>query len=190
MAESIIEIKNVTKMYGSTRGIVDITLDVPKGSIFGFLGPNGAGKTTTISMLVDLIKPTKGKISIFGLDSEADSYKIRQKMGFLGSDMALDGTLTGWQQVEYFGHLRGSFDKPYISELAKKLDCDLTRKIKTLSRGNRQKVGLITALMHKPELLVFDEPTSGLDPLVQDEFNQIIFEHKNQVKQYLFRRTF
>ena len=182
MADSVIKLKNVTKMYGKSRGVIDLNFEVPKGSIFGFLGPNGAGKTTTISMLVDLIHPTKGHISIFGLDAKKDSYKVRQRIGFLGGDMALDESLTGWQQVEYFGHLRHNFDKEYIKELSQKLDCELDRKIRTLLRGNRQKVGLITALMHKPELLVLDEPTSGLDPLVQDEFNQIIFERKKEGK--------
>jgi ABC-2 type transport system ATP-binding protein len=182
MSEFVIELNNVTKMYGKSRGILDVDLKVPKGSIFGFLGPNGAGKTTTISMLIDLIHPTKGQIRLFGLDSVKDSYKIRKKVGFLGGDMALDEPFTGWQQLEYFGYLRGHYDKKYIEELAGKLDCDLTRKIKTLSRGNRQKVGLISALMHKPELLILDEPTSGLDPLVQDQFNQIVLDYRKQGK--------
>jgi ABC-2 type transport system ATP-binding protein len=182
MSDFIIELNNVTKMYGKSRGILDVDLKVPRGSIFGFLGPNGAGKTTTISMLIDLIHPTKGQIKLFGLDSVKDSCKIRKKVGFLGGDMALDEPFTGWQQLEYFGHLRGYYDENYIEELANKLDCDLNRKIKTLSRGNRQKVGLISALMHKPELLILDEPTSGLDPLVQDQFNQIVLDYRKQGK--------
>lgn len=182
MASTVIDIKNVTKMYGRSRGVIDIDLTVPAGSIFGFLGPNGAGKTTTISMLIDLIHPTRGKIKIFGFDAKNDSYAIRQRIGFLGGDMTLDESLTGWQQLEYFGRLRKKFDKKYITSLANKLDCDLNRKIRTLSRGNRQKVGLISALMHKPELLILDEPTSGLDPLIQDQFNQIIMEYKKQGK--------
>jgi ABC-2 type transport system ATP-binding protein len=182
MSSSVIEIKNVTKMYGKDRGVLDISLDVPKGSVYGFLGPNGAGKTTTISMLVDLIHPTKGKINIFGLDAKDESLKIRKRMGFLGGDMMLDGGLTGWQQLEHFGRLRGNFDKKYIKLLAEKFDCDLNRKIKTLSRGNRQKVGLISSLMHKPELLIYDEPTSGLDPLIQDEFNEIINDYRKAGK--------
>jgi ABC-2 type transport system ATP-binding protein len=182
MTKPIIELKKVTKMYGKERGVLDISLDIPKGSVYGFLGPNGAGKTTTISMLIDLIHPTKGDIKIFGLDAQKNSLKIRQKLGFLGGDMALDESLTGLQQLEYFGHIHKNFDKKYIRELAGKLNCDLSRKIKSLSRGNRQKVGLISALMHKPELLILDEPTSGLDPLIQDEFNSIINEHKKQGK--------
>jgi ABC-2 type transport system ATP-binding protein len=173
-----IELKNVTKMYGSSRGVEDVTLVVPVGSVFGFLGPNGAGKTTTISMLIDLIRPTKGEIEVLGLNVKTHSKEIRAKVGYLAGDMALDASLNGWQQLEYLGNLRGGFNKAYVSELAKRLECDLSRKFKHLSRGNRQKVGLIAALMHEPELLIFDEPTSGLDPLTQAEFNKIILEHK------------
>jgi ABC-2 type transport system ATP-binding protein len=180
MSKPVIELKNVTKMYGKSRGVLDVSLEVPKGSVFGFLGPNGAGKTTTISMLIDLIHSTNGQISIFGMDAKKDSLKIRQKLGFLGGDMTLDDSLTGWQQLEYFGNLRGNFNKKYVTELAQRFSCELDRKIRTLSRGNKQKVGLIGALMHKPELLILDEPTSGLDPLIQDQFNQIIIEHRKQ----------
>lgn len=174
----IINLTNLTKNYGKSRGITDITLSVNEGEIFGFLGPNGAGKSTTINMLVNLTAPTSGKIEIFGKDSLKHGKAIRKEIGYLASDMALDGHLTGYQQLEYFGHLRKELDKDYINKLAKRLDCNLNRKIKTLSRGNRQKVGLITALAHKPKLLILDEPTSGLDPLIQAEFNKIILEHK------------
>ena len=179
-SKNIIELNHVTKKYGSTYGVRDISLKVPKGTVFGFLGPNGAGKSTTINMLVDFIRPTEGKVKIFGMDSVEDSQKIRQKIGFLAGDFALDKGLTGWQQLEYFGNLRGKYDKNYVKELADRLDCNLNRKFKHLSRGNKQKVGLIAALMHKPELLIFDEPTSGLDPLIQAEFNKIIVEQKRQ----------
>ncbi len=175
---NVIEIKNLTKTYGKARGVSGINLDIPAGTIFGFLGPNGAGKSTTISLLVNLIKPTSGTIRVFGKESVTNGLEIRRRVGYLTSDMVMDGHLTGWQQLEYFGRLRGNTDKAYVHELAGRLDCNLDRKQKTLSRGNRQKVGLIAALMHKPELLVLDEPTSGLDPLVQAEFNKIIFEHK------------
>lgn len=159
-----------------------MSLSVEKGKVFGFLGPNGAGKSTTINMMVNLIHPTRGAITIFGLDSVKDSLAIRRRIGFLAGDFVLDGGLTGWQQLEYFGNLRGNFDKKYIRELAQRLDFKLTRKFKTLSRGNKQKLGLISALMHKPELLVLDEPTSGLDPLIQAEFNQIILDYKRAGK--------
>lgn len=174
---SVIQLDHVTKTYGKIRGVVDLNLEVAEGQVTGFLGPNGAGKTTTISMLMDLIRPTSGTVSIFGMDAQKQGVEIRRRIGFLAGDFALDKDLNGWQQLEYYGNLRGSFDKQYIAELAERLECDLTKRFKNLSRGNRQKVGLISALMHKPELLIFDEPTSGLDPLMQAEFNKIIAEH-------------
>ena len=179
-AKNVIELKHVTKKYGSTYGVRDISLKVPKGTVFGFLGPNGAGKSTTINMLVDFIRPTEGEVKLFGMDSVSDSLKIRERIGFLAGDFALDKGLTGWQQLEYYGNLRGKYDKEYVTELAERLDCNLSRKFKHLSRGNKQKVGLIAALMHQPELLIFDEPTSGLDPLIQAEFNKIILEQSKR----------
>jgi len=177
-AKTAINLRGVTKNYGTKRGITDVSLSVKAGEIFGFLGPNGAGKTTTISLMIDLIRPSKGKISIFGFDSIDDSLEIRRRVGFLAGDIALDKGLTGWQQLEYFGNIRGSFNKKYVKELASRLDCNLNRKFKTLSRGNKQKVGLIAALMHDPDLLILDEPTSGLDPLVQSSFNKIVLERQ------------
>lgn len=180
--DTVLRLDDVTKLYGKTVGVKNVSLSVETGSIFGFLGPNGAGKSTTINMLVDLIRPTSGSIKIFGLDSVNDSLEIRRRIGFLAGDIALDRGLTGWQQLEFFGHLRGEFDKKYIRELAERLDCRLDRKFHALSRGNKQKVGLIAALMHKPELLILDEPTSGLDPLMQAAFNEIIAEYRQQGK--------
>lgn len=180
----VIELKQLTKRYPGSPvdALHDVTLTVGAGQIFGFLGPNGAGKTTTISMMVNLMRPTSGTIKLFGQDTQLSGLENRARIGFLAGDMALDKGLTGWQQLEYFGNLRGSFDKAYVRELAKRLDCDLKRKIKTLSRGNRQKVGLISALMHQPDLLILDEPTSGLDPLIQAEFNKIILDHQRAGK--------
>lgn len=180
---AVIELTNLTKTYGgNSRGVSDISLAIEEGSVFGFLGPNGAGKTTTISMLVDLIRPTNGSVKIFGLESQKDGVEIRKRIGFLAGDFALDESLTGRQQLEYFGSLRGGVDSKRIIELAKRFDCNLNRPIQNLSRGNRQKVGLISALMHDPELLIFDEPTSGLDPLMQAEFNEVIREHQKAGK--------
>lgn len=175
---TVIKLSNLTKSYGNSRGIKELNLTIPRGTIYGFLGPNGAGKTTTMSILVDLLRPTHGTAEIFGKNTQTDGVHIRKKIGFLSGDMELDGSLTGKQQLEYFGDLRGSYDAAYVQELAEKLDSDLSKKIKTLSRGNKQKIGLISALMHKPELLLLDEPTSGLDPLIQEQFNAIIREHK------------
>ncbi|HSX46977.1 MAG TPA: ABC transporter ATP-binding protein [Patescibacteria group bacterium] len=179
---SAIELTNLTKNYGKSRGVIDVSLKVETGMVMGFLGPNGAGKSTTINMLVDLIRPTSGQIKLLGLDSRRDSVAIRRRVGFLAGDFALDMELTAWQQLEYFGNLHGRFNRVYVQQLAKRLDCDLGRKFKSLSRGNRQKVGLISALMHEPELLIFDEPTSGLDPLMQAEFNKIMMECRAQGK--------
>lgn len=182
MPKPVVNFKKVTKSYGKSRGIANVSLEVMPGEVFGFLGPNGAGKTTSISLMMDLIRPTSGSIKIFDLDSMADSLKIRRRIGFLMDDMALDKGLTGWQQLEYFGRLRGDFNQDRVRQLAKRLNCKLNVKFKNLSRGNRQKVGLISALMHDPELLILDEPTSGLDPLIQAEFNKIILEHKAKGK--------
>jgi ABC-2 type transport system ATP-binding protein len=175
---AVIKLQNLTKSYGASRGIADVSIEVQKGTIFGFLGPNGAGKTTTISILVDLLRPTSGTAEIFGKNSTEHGVEIRRQIGYLAGDMELDGSLTGRQQLEYFGAIRGMYDEKYVNELAKKLESDLSKKIKQLSRGNKQKIGLISALMHKPKLLILDEPTSGLDPLIQEQFNAIILEHK------------
>lgn len=174
----VLNLDRLTKRYGQYRGIENVSLRVEQGSVFGFLGPNGAGKTTTISTVIGLLKPTSGEVKLFGKDNVEYATENRSKIGYLAGDMALDGALTGWQELEYFGNLRGQFNKDYVMELSDRLQADLTRKIKTLSRGNRQKIGLISALMHKPNLLILDEPTSGLDPLVQAQFNEIILEHK------------
>lgn len=178
--QTVVRLKNVTKTYGSARGVSNLSLEVKKGEVFGFLGPNGAGKSTTIQLLIDLLRPSEGSIQIFGMDSIKDSLAIRRRVGFLAGDMALDKRLNGWQQLEYYGRLHGVFNKAHISELAERLNCDLSRRFNNLSRGNKQKVGLIAALMHQPELLILDEPTSGLDPLIQAEFNKIIIEEQKR----------
>lgn len=174
----VLKLEGLTKTFGSSRGVSELNLEVEEGSIVGFLGPNGAGKSTTINMLMGYTKPTSGHAIVFDKNAWRDSVAIRADIGFLASDMALDASLTGEQILAYYGELRGNHPKAYIRELAKRLDCNLQRKIKTLSRGNKQKVALIAALMHKPKLLLLDEPTSGLDPLIQSEFNKIILEHK------------
>lgn len=179
-AAPIIEIINLSKRYpgASVDSLHNTSLKVYPGQVFGFLGPNGAGKSTTINMLINLIRPTSGTIKIFGKDSATDGLAIRKQTGYLTGDMALDGALTGRQQLAYISHLCKKSNQAYVDNLARRLDCDLSKKIKDLSRGNKQKVGLIAALMHQPDLLIFDEPTSGLDPLIQIEFGKIILEHK------------
>jgi ABC-2 type transport system ATP-binding protein len=175
---TVLEFQNLTKSFGTNRGVSELSAKIDEGSVVGFLGPNGAGKSTTINMLVGFTKPTSGSATIFDKDVTKESLQIRKDIGFLTSDTSLDGGLTGWQQLEYFSYIHGNYNKPYIRDLANRLNADLTRKIKTLSRGNKQKIALIAALMHQPKLLLLDEPTSGLDPLMQSEFNKIILEHK------------
>ncbi|HET7629748.1 MAG TPA: ABC transporter ATP-binding protein [Candidatus Saccharimonadales bacterium] len=179
---SALKLDHVSKAYGRSRGIKDVSLEVKAGEIFGFLGPNGAGKSTTINTVLDLLKPDTGTIQLFGLDHHKDLKQVHQNIGYLSGDMETDPTLTGRQYLNFAANLRGGVDKSRIDELAKRLKCDLNRKIKHLSRGNRQKIGLVAALMHDPDLLILDEPTSGLDPLIQNEFNQIIKEHQAEGK--------
>jgi ABC-2 type transport system ATP-binding protein len=175
-SNSIISLDHVTKKYGTARGITDITLDIQKGEVFGFLGPNGAGKTTTIRVLLDLIRPTSGHASIFGLDTQKDTIKIKKRVGYLPGEFALYPNLTGGQICLYFANLRGGLPWENITKIAKRMDVDLGKKFRQYSRGNKQKIGIILAFMHKPELLILDEPTSGLDPLIQIEFYNMLKE--------------
>ncbi len=171
-----IQARNLTKRYGQVRGVTGLNLEVREGEVFGFLGPNGAGKTTTIRMFLNLIKPTAGEVSLLGLDSQRDSLEIRKHTGYLPGEFSLYPGLTGAKTLEYFANLRGGVEWSRIKSLADRLELDLNRKFRQYSRGNKQKVGIIQALMHRPRLLVLDEPTSGLDPLNQQEFYKMIEE--------------
>jgi ABC-2 type transport system ATP-binding protein len=144
--------------------------------VFGFLGPNGAGKTTTIRLLLDLIRPTSGTLSIFGLDSRRDSLAIRRRVGYVPGDLRLYDRLTGHELLTFFANLRGLDGLGDGVALAERLDLELDRPLRSLSSGNRQKTGLVQAFMHRPELLVLDEPTTGLDPLVQQTFHELVRE--------------
>jgi ABC-2 type transport system ATP-binding protein len=166
----------LTKSYGRHRGIVDLDLAVQPGEVFGYLGPNGAGKTTTIRLLLDYIRPTRGSVSVLGLASHERSRDIRRRVGYLPGDLRLYNSLSGTELISYFASLRGGVAQARVDELARRLDCDLSREIRTLSSGNRQKVGLIQAFMSDPELLILDEPTNGLDPLVQQTFYDLVRE--------------
>ncbi len=176
MADVVLRTEALTKFYGRDRGIVDVDVEIRPGEVFGFLGPNGAGKTTTIRLLLDLIRPTSGRAILFGLDGHRDSLAIRRRVGYLPGELRLYDSLSGRELLDYFGHLRGRPARGFDTELAERLDCDLTREIKTLSHGNRQKLGLIQALMSRPEFLILDEPTLGLDPLIQHEFFRLLDE--------------
>jgi ABC-2 type transport system ATP-binding protein len=175
---AIIETEKLTKFYGPHRGIVDVDLAVNEGEIFGFLGPNGAGKTTTIRTVLDLIRPTSGRALVFGIESSADPVAIHRRVGYIPGEFTLYDRLTGAQTIEYFANLRGRVDPTYQQDLIDRFDLDTSRRFKEYSKGNKQKVGLIIALQHRPELLILDEPTSGLDPLVQQTFFEVMREAK------------
>jgi ABC-2 type transport system ATP-binding protein len=173
---SIISVNNLTKRYGSSRGIEDVTFEVAEGEVFGFLGPNGAGKTTTIRTLMALLRADAGIAQIAGLDCWEQSVEIKRLVGYLPGELSLDPNLTGGQILEYFGHLRGGIDQAYLKQLIARLDVDPTRKFRQYSSGNKRKIGIIQAFMHRPRLLILDEPTSGLDPLNQQEFDRMVKE--------------
>lgn len=172
----VINIKGLTKHYGSVEALTDLNLEVYQGEIFGYLGPNGAGKTTTIRTLLDLIRPTSGSATILGLDAQAESVKVHERIGNLPGELALYDRMTGWELIGYLGDLRGGVDKTYVEQLAARLEMDMARKIKECSSGMKRKLGLIQAMMHKPDLLILDEPTGGLDPLVQQTFHELMRE--------------
>jgi ABC-2 type transport system ATP-binding protein len=177
--EVAIQTDKLTKNYGTSRGVIDLDLTINKGEVFGFLGPNGAGKTTTIRMLMGLIKPTGGGAKVNSLDIVNDSVEIRKQVGYLPGEFQLYPNLTGAKTLQYFANLRGMDSKlawERISKLAGRLELDLTKKFKQYSRGNKQKVGIVQAFMHKPGLLILDEPTGGLDPLNQQEFYKLVKE--------------
>ena len=171
---NVIETERLTKSYGSHRGIIDVDLVVQEGEVFGFLGPNGAGKTTTIRTFLDLIRPTSGRARVFGIESSADPVAIHRRVGYIPGEFTLYDRLTGGQTIEYFANLRGGVDPAYGAELIARLDLDPSRRYKEYSKGNKQKVGIVIALQHRPDLLVLDEPTSGLDPLVQQSFFELV----------------
>ena len=178
--DPVIRTEKLTKAYGSHRGIIDIDLEVTEGEAFGFLGPNGAGKTTTIRTLLDHIRPTSGRATLFGIETTVDPVGIHRRIGYLPGEFALYDKLTGGQTIEYFANLRGGVDATYQKQLLQRLDLDPSRKFKEYSKGNKQKVGLVVALQHSPDLLMLNEPTSGLDPLVQQTFYELIREAKTE----------
>src|SRR6476660_8908585 len=173
---AIIEVEGLTKSYGSKRGIADVSFEVDEGEVFGFLGPNGAGKTTTIRLLRALRHGDAGTARIAGFDCWKQSIDIKRIVGYMPGEPALDPNLTGGQTLEYFAHLRGGVDQAYLKQLVQRFDLDTSRKFRQYSTGNKRKVVLIQAFMHRPSLLILDEPTSGLDPLNQHEFDRMVNE--------------
>ncbi len=174
--DPVIDIRGLTKDYGAHRALFGLDLSVRAGEVFGFLGPNGAGKSTTIRVLLDLVRRSGGEVRVLGLDPRTDGVAIRRRVGYLPGDLVLTSRRTARDLLAYLGDLRGGVPAARIAELAERLDLDLSRPVRSLSKGNRQKVGLVQAFMHRPELLVLDEPTSGLDPLLQREFLEMVQE--------------
>jgi ABC-2 type transport system ATP-binding protein len=175
-AAPVIATSGLSKDYGSGRGLFGLDLEVRRGEVFGFLGPNGAGKSTTMRLLLDLIRPTSGAARVLGLDTVRDSLEIRRRVGFLPGDMALYPKLTGRATLDYLAQLRGGVDARVRDALVERFGADIDRPVRQLSTGNRQKLGLVQAFMHEPELLILDEPIAGLDPLVQQSFHSLLAE--------------
>lgn len=173
----VLALDRVSKAFGSFVAVKDVSFSVKKGEVFGFLGPNGAGKSTTIRLILDILRPTSGTLTIFGASSR-DVRAAHTRLGYLSGDMAMDSNITGRQYLDFVAAQYGKDCSQLQAELAKMLHADLDVKIGNYSRGNRQKVGLVAALQHGPELLVLDEPTSGFDPLVQELFANRIKEFK------------
>ncbi|MBI1277769.1 MAG: ATP-binding cassette domain-containing protein [Anaerolineaceae bacterium] len=181
----VIQTDNLTKTYFKNRtetitALKGLSFSVQPGEIFGYLGPNGAGKTTTIRLLLDLIRPTAGKATIFGLDAQQNSVELHKRIGFLPGELNLWKNLTGAQVVNYIGKIRGGVDMNSVRSLTERLELDLSLRIRSYSTGNKRKLGIVLAMMNKPELLILDEPTSGLDPLMQQTFNELMLEAQKQ----------
>ena len=181
-AVSPLTITKFTKRYGSFSAVDDLNLKLDHGEVFGFLGPNGAGKSTTIRTMMNFISPTMGSIKLFDLDSTLDSVKIKEYVGYLAGDIALYGSMSGKALLNYLTALGKNTDWTFVTELVQRLDVPVTQRIGTLSKGNRQKLGLIQAFMHKPDMLILDEPTSGLDPLKKQVIYDMILDMKNMGK--------
>ncbi|MFL2634911.1 MAG: ATP-binding cassette domain-containing protein [Dehalococcoidia bacterium] len=182
MNKKPLTINTFTKSYGSLIAVDQLSLEINSGEVFGFLGPNGAGKSTTIRTMMNFIAPSAGEIKIFGLDSVRDRVKLKEHVGYLAGDIALYGNMTGHQILNYLANLRKDSDWAYVKDLIRRLDAPMDRSINTLSKGNKQKIGLLQAFMHKPDLLILDEPTSGLDPLMKQVFYDMVLEMKDAGK--------
>jgi ABC-2 type transport system ATP-binding protein len=177
--QPVIRTADLTKHYGRTVALDSLDLEVPRGTVFGYLGPNGAGKTTTIRLLAGLLRPTRGSAEVLGLDTVRQDDEVQARIGYLPGEFTAYPDMTGEQYLRYLGNLRGGVDREVVSLLAKRLELDLSRRIGTLSHGNRQKVGIVQAFMNEPDLLILDEPTTGLDPLMQREFLALVREARD-----------
>lgn len=178
---SAIQTFGLTKYYQRGKAALDgLSLTVQTGEIFGYLGPNGAGKTTTIRLLLDIIRPSSGNARLLGLDAHADSIALHKRIGFLPGELNLWNGRTGRQVIDYLTRIRGGVNQAYVQALTERLSLDLSKSVRSYSSGNRRKLGLIIALMHKPDLLILDEPTNGLDPLVQQTFHELMLEARSE----------
>lgn len=182
----MIEIKGLTKYYGKSRGIIDLNLTIKKGEIFGFIGPNGAGKSTTIRLLLSFIYPSKGSALIDGLDCFKDSKRIKQRLGYVPSEVTYYDDMLVADLLLYSSRFYGKENTERMKDLSKRLGLDVNKKINDLSYGNKKKVAIVQALLHEPTVLILDEPTSGLDPLVQNTFFEILKEEKDKGTTVLF----
>src|SRR6266536_434888 len=171
-----IKTQGLTKDYGSGRGLFDLDLDVAEGEVFGYLGPNGAGKSTTIRLLMGLIHATRGSASILGLDSMTQAVEVKRLVGFMPGELPQFGGLRGRDIVGHFGALRGGVDQSHVKEITERFDLDLGLKFRQYSTGNKRKLAIVLAFMHRPKVLILDEPSSGLDPLNQQEFFRLVHE--------------
>jgi ABC-2 type transport system ATP-binding protein len=179
MALAAIRTSGLTKDYGAGRGLFDLDLQVPPREVFGYLGPNGAGKTTTIRLLMGLIRPTGGSAYVFGLDCLREAVEVKRRVGYLPGDVPQFGSLRGNEIVAYLGGIHGHVDRRIVRSLAERFDLDLGRRFREYSTGNKQKLAIVLAFMHRPDLLILDEPTSGLDPLNQQEFYALLRETRD-----------
>ena len=178
----IIKINNLTKDYGNKKGIFNVNISIKKGEVFGFLGPNGAGKTTTIRNLMGFIRPDSGTCSILGMDCFKESEKIKEKLGYLAGEIAFFDDLTGIKLLNFLADMKGIKDKRKMNELIERFELDPRGKVKKMSKGMKQKIGIISAFMSDAEVFILDEPTSGLDPLMQHRFVDLVLEEKKKGK--------
>ncbi|WP_040692475.1 ABC transporter ATP-binding protein [Nocardia vinacea] len=174
MTTAAIRTEGLTKHYGKHVALTDLNLEVGQGEVFGFLGPNGAGKSTTIRILLDLIRPTSGRVEVFGVEPRVGDAQLRGRIGYLPGELEIEGRNTARELLAFLADLRGDVAPNRITDLADLLDLDLSKKVGAMSKGNKQKVGIIAAFMHNPDLLILDEPTSGLDPLLQQRFLDLV----------------
>jgi len=174
--KTIIAAEGLTKTFGSFRGVEELDFEINEGEVFGFLGPNGSGKTTTIRLLLGMYRPTAGGARVFGRDPDDDAAAILRQTGYLPGEFALHPRLTGRQHLDFVAGVRGVRDRKLCDQLVERFEVVLDRPSRTLSKGNRQKIGIVLAFLHRPELLILDEPTTGLDPLMQREFHQLLRE--------------